>query len=366
MRLPLTRVVVVAITTIAVLLGVWIQGAAPSSSSLFDGLSNAGLDALPIVAAGLVVALVGWLLVGWEAERLHAEAKSVGPSRSRALVAVPSDGDRAEGDEAPDEVPDEPPDARDEAPDAPPAPTPMAVVSRIVTGDHQVADPLATTSDEYRAMPDLGDTDLNRPPSGFERGGDHSSMPELPRPSDWNTRPGTVLPTLPDADHTDTPDEVPDATAAAEQAESAPTDGQAEPEPESSEGEFAKKEETAPRWSGSFDPATQQGLPIMANLSTQELQSVPVDDDGLPFPHPGTPNYKENPADAAYRFLFEKFMAARKRCGQTVAGISFEAFRRKLLQQEEAVKADNADAKLQFEVFVNEGKASVRVVAVDS
>lgn len=68
--------------------------------------------------------------------------------------------------------------------------------------------------------------------------------------------------------------------------------------------------------------------------------------------------------DRAYQAVFDKYLEARKQCGQGT-DLSFDAVRKALKDQVEAMKAKTGCRTVKFRIAVEDGKAKVKAVPVE-
>jgi hypothetical protein len=85
-----------------------------------------------------------------------------------------------------------------------------------------------------------------------------------------------------------------------------------------------------------------------------------------PFAHPNAAPSSSVQADrgdagARDRVLFERYVAAKRGRGEEVAGLGFEAFRARLVEERDKMRQKLGDAEIEFDVVEREGR--VKLVA---
>jgi hypothetical protein len=72
----------------------------------------------------------------------------------------------------------------------------------------------------------------------------------------------------------------------------------------------------------------------------------------------------EGDPEAAFYRVFQEFVQARERCGESVAGLQFDRFRRRLLDSRAQITSQHGCRDVQFHVHIKEGRAGLRATPV--
>jgi len=77
------------------------------------------------------------------------------------------------------------------------------------------------------------------------------------------------------------------------------------------------------------------------------------------MPGPPPPPSKD-PAEERFREIFQQFVATKKQCGESTDALTFESFAAKLRQNEDTVRQKTGCEKVDFKVYIKEGKAALK------
>ena len=66
------------------------------------------------------------------------------------------------------------------------------------------------------------------------------------------------------------------------------------------------------------------------------------------------------PADESFRAVFEEFLALKRKCGESTSNLTYEKFSSKLRNSRESIMAKHGCDEVRFEVYVKDGKASLK------
>ena len=72
----------------------------------------------------------------------------------------------------------------------------------------------------------------------------------------------------------------------------------------------------------------------------------------------------EGDPEAGFYRVFQEFVQARERCGESVAGLQFDRFRRRLLDSRAQITSQHGCRDVQFHVHIKEGRAGLRATPV--
>ena len=68
--------------------------------------------------------------------------------------------------------------------------------------------------------------------------------------------------------------------------------------------------------------------------------------------------------DDSFRALFEEFVALKRRCGESTAGMVYEKFASKMRASRDSLMAKHGCDEVKFQVYVRDGKAAVKAKPV--
>jgi hypothetical protein len=77
----------------------------------------------------------------------------------------------------------------------------------------------------------------------------------------------------------------------------------------------------------------------------------------------GTEGAEEEP-ETRYRRIYKEFFDLKKQCGESTEGLTYERFRATLKKQEEAIHERTKCSRVDFRVYVKEGKAALKATPV--
>jgi hypothetical protein len=112
----------------------------------------------------------------------------------------------------------------------------------------------------------------------------------------------------------------------------------------------------------SFAPLVPSSPPRPAAMPSAHPPALPP-----PVGKRGKPLAPSGPDDedlAHFRQVFEEYMAARQKCGESTAGLSLEKFTAKLQSNREQLVSKHGCRTARFTVYEKEGKAAIRAVPV--
>jgi hypothetical protein len=78
---------------------------------------------------------------------------------------------------------------------------------------------------------------------------------------------------------------------------------------------------------------------------------------------PPPPRAAEDP-EARYKAIYKEFFDLKTSCGESTDGLTFERFRATLKKQEDAIMERTSCARVDFRVYVKEGKAALKATPV--
>ena len=84
-----------------------------------------------------------------------------------------------------------------------------------------------------------------------------------------------------------------------------------------------------------------------------------------PAPQPATPQ-PANDRSAYYRDVYDQFVKTKSACGENLDGFTFERFAKKLEQNATTLRKGNANADVQFTVYIKNGVAALKAKVVKS
>jgi hypothetical protein len=93
------------------------------------------------------------------------------------------------------------------------------------------------------------------------------------------------------------------------------------------------------------------------SLKEREKQEKPKE--SLASPSPKTPLPTNDPVAK----LFDQYVQTRKKCNESVAGLTLEAFRKTIQTQIEAIHKKAQGASIRFQIVMEEGKTKIRALA---
>ena len=68
--------------------------------------------------------------------------------------------------------------------------------------------------------------------------------------------------------------------------------------------------------------------------------------------------------DAAFRKVYDEFLALKKKCGESVANLTFDKFSAKLLKNRQALMTKHGCREVRFQVYVKDGRAALKATPV--
>jgi hypothetical protein len=71
-------------------------------------------------------------------------------------------------------------------------------------------------------------------------------------------------------------------------------------------------------------------------------------------------SYDDNQEDTHFKLVFEDFIATKRQCGESVAGLTLEKFIQKLRDNKAALMSKHACKTVRFSVYVKDGKAALK------
>ncbi len=96
---------------------------------------------------------------------------------------------------------------------------------------------------------------------------------------------------------------------------------------------------------------------------TEEEELAPSPRSAAPPPKP--PASSGAPSDDRLRAVYQAFVAAKKQCKESVAGLSYEQVSAQLKQQVPTILQQTKAKTIDFKVVIKDGKATLRAVAKD-
>jgi hypothetical protein len=98
-----------------------------------------------------------------------------------------------------------------------------------------------------------------------------------------------------------------------------------------------------------------------------------IDDDGLdelaaspastPAPAPG-PAASGSRVDPYFKQVFDQFIAVKKSCGESIAGLTYDKFAEKLVRNRDELRSKSGCKEVRFTVYVKDGKAALKATPV--
>ena len=83
-----------------------------------------------------------------------------------------------------------------------------------------------------------------------------------------------------------------------------------------------------------------------------------------PPPSGSLPALPANPAEAAFREVYDQFVATKQQCGESVEKLTFDAFSAKLHKNKQAVMDQTGCREVNFRVYIKDGKAALKATPV--
>jgi hypothetical protein len=97
--------------------------------------------------------------------------------------------------------------------------------------------------------------------------------------------------------------------------------------------------------------------PVAAPMAATPSAPLTLDDDILGAP-PGVDG------DSYFRQVYDQFVATKKTCGESTAGLTFEKFSEKLVKNRDDLKAKTGCRDVRFTVYTKDGKAALKATPV--
>ena len=107
-----------------------------------------------------------------------------------------------------------------------------------------------------------------------------------------------------------------------------------------------------------IERGTHRKMKFRANLSERNRKSTAAAPEAAPKARTPSPQDRE---DAAFRQVFDKYVTARRKCGQS-DDMAFESIRDVLQKQVRTIKSRYRCKSVKFRVTVEDGKAKVKAV----
>ncbi len=111
-----------------------------------------------------------------------------------------------------------------------------------------------------------------------------------------------------------------------------------------------------------IERGTHPKMKFRADLADRARQATAAAPEAAPAVRRREPSAEER-EDAAYKAVYDKYLAARKKCGQS-EDIAFESIRDVLQKQVRTIKSRYRCTSVKFRVTVEEGKAKVKAVPI--
>jgi hypothetical protein len=124
----------------------------------------------------------------------------------------------------------------------------------------------------------------------------------------------------------------------------------------------------APRFAlepvGTAMASARPPVPLAGKSGVAGLPDTALDDLELP-PQPGAKGGGPPPgAEPAMVKVFDDYVELKKKCGESVEGLSFDKFATKLKDNRDALMQKHACKEIRFEVYVKDGKAALKATPV--